>query len=357
MSLKSKNQVVTEPGILDIRSIDGKEIFKWLIKTADIVVESFSPSYMEKLGLGYHELESINPGIILASITPFGQTGPYKDYQASELSCWAMGGLLHTIGEPDMPPVHVSHIPIAFLIAAMDAAWACAIAVYWRANSGEGQYIDVSIQESMLKAESGRYHNYLLTGQKFIRGGALRSPVSGVIVRGTWEAKDGYITFLIFPGQWGATHDNPPMVEWMDEEGMADDFIKGINWAKLDWGEISVEEADRIQDYFARFFRMKTKAELLEGALKRRLIIQPIYTPTDILSHSQLKARDYWQELEYPELGTTVSYPSRFCLPSETPCKHYRRAPHIGEHNQEIFEHELGLPHTEIIALKEAGVI
>jgi len=342
---------------LDIETADGRELFKSLVKTADIVVESFPPGYMDRLGLGYSDLEKINPRVIMASITPYGQTGPYKDYKASDLTCWAMGGLLLQTGDPDHPPVYTSHIQFTYLLGGMDAAWSAVVALYWRATSGEGQQVDVSIEQSVNRTNFLAHENWEATGTDSPRSSTFY-PVakSDNQLRAVWPVKDGYITFLIFGGQWGATHDNPPMVKWMEEEGMADDYIKGMDWAQLSWRHLAAEEAERIHNYFGRLFLGKTKAELHQEALKRRLGIQPVLSLTDILEHPQLKARDYWQKLEHPELGTTISYPGRSCLSSETSCKLWRRAPLIGEHNQEIYQ-ELGLSQEEVITLKQAGII
>ena len=343
---------------LNIETADGKEIFNKLVTTADVVVESLPPGYMDELGLGYSELEKINPGVVMTSITPFGQTGPYKDYKASDLVCWAMGGLLAQTGDPDRPPVRMSHINFAFLMGSMDAAWSTAIALYWRGSSGRGQQVDVSIQESIAKTAFLAHENWEVSGREQQRAGSFYSVArSDVKLRAVWPVKDGYITFLIFGGRWGATHDNPPLTKWIDEEGMADDFLRGIDWANLSWRHKSQEEVDQIHDYFASFFKTKTKTELLEGALRRRLGVQPICTPTDILSHPQLEARDYWQELEHADLGVTLRYPGRFCLPLETPCKLWRRAPLIGEHNQEIYQKEIGLSNEKLVTLKQGGII
>jgi crotonobetainyl-CoA:carnitine CoA-transferase CaiB-like acyl-CoA transferase len=342
---------------LDIETADGKEIFKKLIRTADVIVESFPPGYMAGLGLGYAELERINPKVIMTSITPFGQTGPYRDYQASDLVAWAMGGLLSMTGDLGKPPVRISHIPFAFLMGGMDGAWSTAAALYWRVKSNEGQHIDVSIQESIALTTGPIHERWEITGEEFQRGGTYdKLSNSDVVLRLVWSAKDGYIRYRVFTGQIGAA-ENPRLVKWLDDEGVADDFLRGIDWTSFDWRSKSPEEAERIHDYLARFFQSKTTAELFEEGLRRDVMIQPICTPTDILSHPQLEARDYWQELESPELGTIISYPGRFCLLSQTVCKQWRRAPLIGEYNQEIYQEELGLSEEEIIALKDDGII
>ena len=113
MALNTNKKGIT----LDIETPDGREIFKKLLKTADVVIESFAPGYMDKLGLGYSELSKINPGIILTSVSGFGQEGPYRDYKAPDIVVRALGGLIYTVGEADRPPdprdgLHVARIGI-----------------------------------------------------------------------------------------------------------------------------------------------------------------------------------------------------------------------------------------------------
>ncbi len=342
---------------LDIETMDGKKVFKELVKTADVVIESFPPGYMDKLGLGYSDLEKINDQIIMTSISPFGQTGPYSALKASDLIAWGMSGMLFVSGDSDRPPVSVSHIPLAYLLASMDGALSTAIAIYTRASIGKGQHVDVSIQESGNKTAWMIHERWEATGEEFPRGSSrYQIPNCAVSLRLVWPAKDGYVMYMIYTGQFGSD-ESKRLVQWLDEEGFADDFLRSIDWATLDWRSKSKEEGETIQDYYMRFFETKSKADLLKEALKREIMIQPVSTPKDILEHPQLEAREYWQELKHEGLNTSLRYPSRFCMLSETPCRQYRRAPHIGEHNQEIYQKELGFSSPELTALKQAGVI
>jgi crotonobetainyl-CoA:carnitine CoA-transferase CaiB-like acyl-CoA transferase len=341
---------------LNIETADGKDIFKKLLRTADIVIETFTPGYLDKLGLGYSDLAEVNPKIIMTSITPFGQNGPYANFNSSDLVCWSMSGLLFVTGDPDRYPVRVSHIPLTYLLASMDGALATSIALYWRNSSGRGQHIDVSIQDSANKTAWMVHERWAVTGEEYPRGSSFYSvPNSEVKLRLVWSVKDGHIFYMIYTGAFGAAEDER-LVNWLDESGMADDYLKGIEWNTLDWRTKSGEEGERIQNYFARFFATKTKAELLTEALKRRIMIQPLSSARDLVEHPHLQARDYWQDVEYPHLGVSLRYPIRFCLNSETPIKHWRRAPITGEHNLEIYQ-ELGYSASEIISLKAAGII
>ncbi len=342
---------------LNLETEDGRRLFRRLAEKADVVVESFDPGYLDALSLGYAELEKLNPRLVFTSITPFGQTGPRRDFKSSDLVAWGMGGLLFQTGDPDRPPTHLSHIPLAYLLAGMDGASGTAIALYWRATSGLGQQVDVSMQETVAKTTMMLHEVWLVTGTEFRRSSSwYHVPASPVVLRLVWPAKDGYIFYMMYVGAFGAEEDKR-LVQWMQEEGIADDFIRGIDWANLDWREKTKEYGDRIQDYLFRLFKDKTKAELLEQALKRNILIQPISTPKDILTHPQFVAREYWQEVKHDELGMTMKYPARFCMASETPLRISRRAPVIGEHNEEVYCGELGLSRGDLVALKQAGII
>ncbi|MEW6142343.1 MAG: CoA transferase [Chloroflexota bacterium] len=342
---------------LNLESQDGKALFQRLVKKADVIVESSPLGYMDHLGLGCTDLERINPALVFTSITPFGQKGPYSDFKGPDLVCWAMGGLLAQTVDPDRPPVRISYINFAYQIASMDAAWSTAMALYWRATSGKGQHIDISIQESIVKTTFMEHEVWEVTGRQRERGSSFyKVPNSSVVLHTVWPVKDGYLYLMLRGGDLGA-RENPRIVQWMDEEGLADDFIKNVNWAELDWRNCTQAEVDRIHGYFARFFQSKTKAEITQGALERDIILQPICSPKDIVEHPQLEARGYWQEVEYPSPISQMTHPGRFFYPSASACRIWRRAPLVGEHNQEIYQGELGITTEEMVSLEEAGVI
>ena len=130
---------------LDIETAEGQEVFRRLVKSADFVIESFPPGHMDKLGLGYSALEELNPGIIMVSITPFGQTGPYKDYKAPDIVAWALGGVLGQWGDIDRPPIWIAHHSQISLHAAAEAAAGVGEARRWmnrghRSSTVSGDY-------------------------------------------------------------------------------------------------------------------------------------------------------------------------------------------------------------------------
>ena len=150
---------------------------------------------------------------------------------------------------------------------------------------------------------------------------------------------------------------NRAIVEWMDSEGFDCEHLKSIDWDSLDWSAVTQEEATKMEEPLYDFFMSHTKAECYDEAVKRDIILYPLSTIGDILVNPQLIAREYWAEVEHPELDTSITYPSAFAKASETPCRISRRAPLIGEHNREIYEEELGFSKHEMSILKEANTI
>jgi crotonobetainyl-CoA:carnitine CoA-transferase CaiB-like acyl-CoA transferase len=335
---------------LDIETADGQEIFKRLVKSADFVIESFPPGYMEELGLGYSTLERINPGVILVSITPFGQTGPYKDYKAPDIVAWAMGGQMYPFGDADRPPVRISHPCQAYLHTGAEAAIGAMMALFYREMTGEGQQVDVSIQASVAKLAYGASMVWDSMKMTFQRGGQLIPTIN--IIR-MWPCKDGYVMWFYFMGT-NAKRWNLPFIEWMESEGMGDDFLREFDWEIVDFTTITQEKIDRIAEPTRKFFMSHTKAELLEGSVKHNVLLFPVSTTADILESAQLAARRFWAELEHPELGTTITYPGAFAHASEAPPRVSRRAPLIGEHNQEVYK-ELGISMDKPLTLKRDG--
>jgi benzylsuccinate CoA-transferase BbsE subunit len=336
---------------LDIETTDGQEIFKKLVKTADFVVESFAPGYLDKLGLGYSDLEKLNPGIILVSITPFGQEGPYKDFKGPDIVMWAMGAgpFMRTFDSADREPFRVSHHPQSYMHAGTEAVVGALVALYHRQTTGEGQQVDVSIQDCMNWHPTGDWDLNRRVGKR----GFTLLPVQ---VRHIWPCKDGYVMWRYTGGPQAVRH-SIPLVKWIAEEGMADDWLKNFDWANFSHFTTTQEIIDRMEEQTINFFMKHTKAEIMEGAIKYRIMLYPISSVVDLRNSPQLAARDFWQEVEHPELGTKITYPGKWANNSKTPPKISRRAPLIGEHNQEIYEKELGISNEQVLELKKAKVI
>ena len=146
------------------------------------------------------------------------------------------------------------------------------------------------------------------------------------------------------------------LVKWMDEEGMADDFLKSIDWDNLDLARATQEFFDQVNERFGKFFMTHTSAELYEGAKERRIMLYPVTNSKDMVENPQLAARGFWEEVEHPELNATITYPGAFLKATETPLSIRCRAPLVGEHNEEVYS-ELGISGEELLALKQGNII
>jgi crotonobetainyl-CoA:carnitine CoA-transferase CaiB-like acyl-CoA transferase len=341
---------------LNIESGEGQKIFKMLVNNADVVIESFSPGYLDSLGLGYSALSKLNPGVILAAITPFGQFGPYSQYKGSDLICMAMGGFLYMTGEPDRAPVQIT-FPQAYLHGSSEAAVAIAIALYYKGITGTGQFIDVSVQQSIISVTGNAIPSWEISGINLPRVGNLRGGVSlNIRQRQLWKCKDGFLNFWILGGGFGEKS-NRALAQWMDEEGMADSFLKRIDWHNFDQSKVESEIQRRLEEQVAEFFLKHSKKELFEGAVKRSISLAPVSTAKDIVNNPQLQDRDFWITVKNTKLNAEVVLPGSFAKTSMPEQLTIRRpAPSIGEHNLEIYN-ELGVSDADINYLKSINII
>lgn len=341
---------------LNIETSDGQEIFKRLIKNAHFVIETYPPGYMESVGLAYDSLSQINPAIIVCSITPFGHTGPYKNYKSSDLVAWATGGMLYVCGDPDRPPVRTNS-DLAYGEAGLQSAVAMMVAHHYRRQTGEGQHIDVSLQECVTVLLW-----YIQPEWEFNKvvirrvGQNLPTSAPGISSRIIFGCKDGAVSWQMATAYFGRW--TRPLVEWMAEEGMASDELKAVQWEKIDYVQLATQTISRWLNEFAKFCLTKTKAELLEEGYKRGvMLLYPSNTMKDCVEDEQLLARNFWVEAEHPELGDRILYPGAPLLLNEAQWSMSRRAPLIGEHNEEIYTSELGFSREELVLLKEHNVI
>jgi crotonobetainyl-CoA:carnitine CoA-transferase CaiB-like acyl-CoA transferase len=335
---------------LNIESDEGKSCLKKLAEGSDFIIESSIPEYLETLGLGYEQLQEINPKLILTSITPYGRKGPYKNYQGSDISFMAMSGLMSIIGYEDRAPLRLG-LDQSYLLAGTQAAIGSLFALYQRHFSGYGQEIDVSVNECLVLAN---YREPLMwewekrvagrTGDRLFRGKGTTKQV--------WACKDGFVTWNLI--------DNPRMlrslVSCMDEEGKAGN-LTSIDWDQRLIADLSTEEIKSIEEPVASFFKSHKKNELEQLSKERNLALSVIHEIEDVMTAKQLKQRNFWCDLEYPELGSALKIPGSLFHSEEAPVKVCSKAPRIGEHNHEIYIDELGFTQKEVSKMMEAQVI
>jgi crotonobetainyl-CoA:carnitine CoA-transferase CaiB-like acyl-CoA transferase len=334
---------------LDLDAARGQELFRRLAEGADVVLESAAPGRMAERGIGWEALSALNPRLVYCAVTPFGQTGPYAGYRAHDLVVVAMGGNALMTGDADRPPVRCS-MPTAYLHAAPEAATGVAMALWHREQTGRGQLVDVSMQETQLSTLVTGPGVYALTGKARGRSG----PILGN-TREIWKARDGDVSF----GLRGGAARIPSLratVEWMAEEGMAPDWLRDYDWEGYNHNTLDADEIRRLEEVFCAFFATKTRRELYEQALERRILLAPCNDAAEILAQPQLRFRELFTRLEYPELGATLEHPDFFAKSSRCRIGIRRRAPRIGEHNAEVYA-SIGIDAAELAALAEQGVV
>lgn len=320
--------------VLDIETSDGQSTLKDLAKHADVVIESFAPGYLDSLGLGYSKLSQANPRIIMASTTPFGQSGPYRSYKGPDIVVSALSGFMGMNGEPDRAPLNTS-VPLLFPFASAHAAQAILLALYHRERTGRGQYIDSSAQQSVASnvVDVEYWTEYGLIEGK--REGNTYTSETGVARNFISPCKDGYVCFFLYGGEHGA-RSNRELQQWMESEGMEAPALQGMKWEELDLETVTTEQMTKICQAFDRFFRTHTRAELQKRAVEKKILMAPCCTVGDLLDSPQLKSRQFWTSVNHRELGDTVIYPDSGVISSAFSRGGFVRAPLIGEHNEAV---------------------
>jgi len=184
---------------LNLETVDGRDIFKRLVKTAHFIIESFEPGYMAGLGLGYQDLEKINPSLVVTSITPFGQVGPYAHHKAIEMTLAAMGGHMQLFGEEDRPPLRIGQ-PQAFFQGSMQGAMGSMVAHYHRELTGEGQHVDASCQQAVSLSLMNAIEMWDVSRRNIKRAGA-RTTIGIAPQKRIWLCKDGHVCIHVEAGQ------------------------------------------------------------------------------------------------------------------------------------------------------------
>ena len=352
---------------LNIETAEGRDIFLKLVKTADVVVESFPVGYLDSIGLGYSTLSKINSRLILTSISAFGQTGPYKNFKGNDMVGVAIGGLMYLGGFPSSAPNYPGAFQ-AYNLVGTDAAVGTLAAYYYRDLTGEGQMVDVSMQEAV--ANGIEYAMVLYAAQKQIRKRTGRQVYRGW--NELFPCKDGYVMCSPFGGrEWRK------IMEWADSEGMAADLLeeprfgevldimahrqmdRGVSSKKVDPRMLKEypEEIKHIEQVWEEFLMTHTKQELYENCQRQGIRLMPLYDSADLLNDPQLQARNFFTQVEHAELGKTFTYLGAPYRLSETPWRIQRRAPLAGEHNLEVYEGELKLSQEQLATLKEGGIL
>jgi len=346
---------------LNLETPDGRDIFKRLAKAAHFVIESYEPGCMASLGLGYAELERINPAIIMTSITPFGQTGPYARYKGTDIVLMATAGLMRVYGDPDRAPLRYSQ-PLGFFFGSIYGVVGSLMAHHWRQGTGQGQQVDVSCQEAVAMTHVVYTENWELVKYNYKRGGprmtrARPAPLGPLLSQHVYACKDGAVLGYIQGGaREGEVNSSRALTEWANSFGYALE-LKDYEWPKLDLSTVPQAELKRVQDALQAFILTRTKAEIMEKCIEKTIMMVPINDAKDIMESPQFKAREFFAQVLHPEIGQAITYPGFPVKIAGFPYRVQRRAPLIGEHNEEIYIDELGFSREELAQLKANKVI
>ncbi len=319
--------------VLDPSSATDRGTFADLVANADILF-SDDPARLSELGI---EPVGHNPRLIHVAMSGFGIGGPKSDWAAPDLVALAAGGQLRLSGDADRAPLRCS-VPQAWVHTSGDAADAALIALHERHSSGLGQVVDISAQQSVMQATQSLVLNHAFGVEPGARvGGGMR--LGPIDVRLVWPCLDGTvtITFLFGAAVGPFSH---RLFQWIWEEGQCDEATRDSNWVELGnqihTGEVPVSEFERLKDVLAAFCLTKTKSELFDAALERKLLIAPASSIADVFDTAHFHERDYWDSVDQPQLGRAIRQPGPIVKPSFGRLPTLGRAPLLGEHTEEI---------------------
>ncbi len=323
---------------LDLKSPQGKEIFYTLVRKSDVVMNNFTPGTMEGLGLGYEDLKKINPKIIWAAVTGYGQTGPYRERPSYDIIVQAMGGAMSYTGEPGKPPVRCG-IPIGDLGGAVYAVIGILSALVSRAMTGEGRMVDISMLDVQLALHTYRAKYYFVAGEVPQPVGTAH--VSNVPLR-AYKTRDSALVIEAY-----IDHFFRNLCKNMGMEELADDPRFKTRAARLK----NREELDGILE---EAFLTKTTDEWLDLFVKLEVPSGPINTLDKAVADPQVLSRSMIIEIDSPHTGTTRDVGSPVKVSGGTPV--YRYPPALGEHTEEVLNNLLGYSADRIAELKRLKV-
>jgi crotonobetainyl-CoA:carnitine CoA-transferase CaiB-like acyl-CoA transferase len=330
---------------LDISRAEGQRLFRRLAETADMVLETFPPDFLPGLGLGYGNLREANPRLVLTSITGFGQTGPYRSFKSSDIVAGALGGSMYVTGEEADPPVKLAGSQ-SEMMASTYAAVSSMIALYRSSISGEGQHVDISMEEAAVSV------SHICGVGKWLDDGIIpRRRGTGLfasVPSGAYPCTDGAVYLMINrPLHWQA------LARWIHEvtgnQEVLDPMFEGPSSTRQPYREL-------LDIYISDLTSQFTVDEVYHEGQRRHIAFAPVNAAAAVAGDSHLVARNYFVAVEHPGAGR-LEYPGAAYRHSATPWHIARPAPEVGEHNQELYGVELGVAEEQLRSLEEAGVI
>ncbi len=320
---------------LNLKSATGVEILKELVKGVDIAVENFSPRVMPGLGLDYQTLKEINPGLVMVSISNFGQTGPYRDCKATDLTVWGLSGILYELGEPDREPLKMGS-NVSEYVAGLYGALVALSTLYYRDETGIGQHVDVSVLEAFHTMQPSMTLVFSMAG--FIRQRAGIHFPWGIL-----PCDDGYIGFFL-----------PTQTHW-ESLCVLLEMPELIDRPEYETPMMREERRDEITAIIVSWLKGKRMEDVFHAAQELRLPLTMVPSTEQLFDMPQHKARGYFVDIDHP-VGGKLTYPGAPFRLGETAWQ-AGRAPLLGEHNEEIYCGLLGYSREYFAKLSEDGII
>ncbi|MGL3150189.1 CaiB/BaiF CoA transferase family protein [Microbacterium sp. A196] len=331
--------------VLDLDTPEGADAFRALARTSQIIVEGSDPRALERRGLAVADLRAENPALIGASVTPFGRTGPYSEYIASELTVIAMSGVLNNTGDPDLPPVKEA-LDSGYFHAGVAAALGVMLAYFEADTSHTGQDVDVSVQE----VAASRMTSAIVAwseGVALSREGH-KSQLGPTATDWFWPCKDGHLFWHMLGGAFGATA-NKALSDWIGEYHPVHALQEIDDWMSFDKAGITQEEWGRFADVIGPFFLRFTREEVRRESLARGLNATVANEPGDVHACEHLRSREYWSRVEDPALGR-IDIPRYFFKASVSTTGITTPAPTLGADTEEILAGLGGAPRDTVAA-------
>ncbi len=322
---------------LDPSSATGRKLLDRLLADADVLVDNNPPAQAREMGLDYQSLSAVNPQLVVTSITPFGQTGPYRDFQATDIVTYALSGLMYHSGDSDKEPLR-SVLDQSFYVAGANAAAATQVALFARLSSGEGQHVDVSAAECLGAhlVQPLPYYNYMgaVKGRRPVRGAGFEELV---------PARDGYVAPSVQGSQpWSTIASLIGLEELQDEK-----FATGAG---------RVAHGEELKELLIKGLAQWDRMPLFLASGERRLVFGMAQDAGDLANCPHLQARDFFVDVDHPVVGR-ARYPGMAVrLPGET-ITGSQPAPLLGQHNSEIFGQGLGYSPEDLVSLRQHGII
>jgi crotonobetainyl-CoA:carnitine CoA-transferase CaiB-like acyl-CoA transferase len=322
---------------LNLTTDTGQSILKRLAEHVDVIVETYRPGYLDSLGLGYDTLSQINPGLVVTSITPFGQDGPYSQYKGEEIVEYAMSMIMSISGIQGREPLKHGGFQAQYE-GGLFGAGATSMALFAQLNTGQGEHIDVSITECIASTMMATQTIY-----PFIGGSQARRRPVGNEFENPMPCKDGWI--IVQAGGGATWEDLANFFEAPEllEPRFADRAQRSQNGAEMDQVIIN-----SIKD--------REKWELFPKAAAARMLFGLVQTPTELVDCPQLESRNFYRTVDHPVIGK-IKVPAELFKLTETPYQLKIPAPTLGQHNQEIYVDGLGYTQQEFVQLRQLNVI